>query len=95
MKSTSDERVTNNSTRQTYRKLTDAEKAVVDDIKQRGADLIAVLQRLDDKVLFGDAGIHPDLPDTEEKNRFNDRNLELARQHIEDGVMRAVRHVTT
>ena len=44
--STSDARTVNNSTRQSYRLLTDAEKAQVDIIKQRGAEFIAFLHEI-------------------------------------------------
>lgn len=40
VKSTSDERTVNNSTRQQYRKLTEAEKATVDWIKDTGSSFI-------------------------------------------------------
>lgn len=78
--STSDARTVNNSTRQSYRLLTDAEKAQVDIIKQRGAEFIAFLHEI--------GGTDP------EAERMASRDLSLAMTHMEDAVIRAVRHVT-
>lgn len=71
IKSTDDARVVNNSTRQQYRVLTDAEKALVDEIKTKGADFIALMQKIGPS-----------------------RDCSLAITHMEDAVMRGVRHVT-
>ncbi len=46
VKSTSDERTINNSTRQQYRVLSDAEKASVDWFKESGAAFIAHASRI-------------------------------------------------
>ncbi|MEM7211878.1 MAG: hypothetical protein AAF479_08300 [Pseudomonadota bacterium] len=80
--STSDERTANNSTRQEYRKLSDEEKADMSAVKQLGADLIELICSIG----------HECVPC--ENECLDERNLELARRHIEDGVMRAVRHIT-
>lgn len=71
IKSTDDARVVNNSTRQQYRVLTEAEKALVDEIKTKGADFIDLMVKIGPS-----------------------RDCSLAITHMEDAVMRAVRHVT-
>lgn len=78
--STSDARTVNNSTKQNYRILTDAEKRQVDTVKQRGAELISFLHEV--------GGTDP------EGDRMASRDLSLAQTHLEDAVMRAVRHIT-
>jgi hypothetical protein len=80
VKSTSDARTVNNATRQHYRVLTDAEKAQVDIVKQRGAEFIAFLHEI--------GGTDP------EAERMASRDLSLSMTHMEDAVMRAVRHIT-
>ena len=80
VKSTSNARTVNNSTRQNFRVLTDAEKAQVDVIKQRGAEFIEYLHTV--------GGTDPT------GKRMASRNLSLAMTHMEDAVMRAVRHIT-
>tara|TARA_R110002111_G_scaffold90089_1_gene140348 strand:- start:1193 stop:1450 length:258 start_codon:yes stop_codon:yes gene_type:complete len=80
VKSTSDMRTVNNSTRQTFRVLTEAEKAQVDVIKQRGAEFIEYLHTIGQTDPEGE--------------RMASRNLSLAMTHMEDAVMRAVRHIT-
>jgi len=80
--STSDDRTANNATRHQYRVLTDSEKIQMQEIKDRGADLIEAICAIEQHPVPRDATPLPE------------RNLELARQHIEDGVMRAVRHIT-
>lgn len=83
--STSDERTANNAVRHQYRVLSDAEKAQMAKIKDMGAAFVAELMKMeglkDDEVLVNGA-------------RLFNRDLELARQHMEDAVMRAVRHIT-
>jgi hypothetical protein len=81
--STNDQRTANNTTRQAYRKLSDAEKARMNNIKALGADFIAEICALEGRSVPSD-----DSPLTM-------RNLELARRHAEDAVMRAVRFITS
>lgn len=81
VESTSDERVINNSTRQNYRVLSDEKKNDVNEVKALGADFVALLHRV---------GGTPNNPDA----HFASRDLALANTHIEDAVMRAVRHIT-
>lgn len=78
--SSSDARTVNNTTQQQYRVLTEAEKAMMDVIKQRGAEFIHYLH------VIGETD-----PSTD---RMGSRNLSLAMTHMEDAVMRAVRHIT-
>lgn len=80
MRSTSDERVTNNSARQTYRTLSEMEKAQVDSLKELGAMFIGLCHEI--------GGTDPD------GERLGSRDLSLAVTHVEDAVMRAVRHIT-
>ncbi|MBW4708632.1 hypothetical protein KX928_12640 [Roseobacter sp. YSTF-M11] len=78
--STSDARTHNNSTMRQYRKLTDLEKRQVDQIKAQGHSLLMTLHAV--------GGTDPT------GERMASRDLSLAMTHIEDAVMRAVRHVT-
>lgn len=78
--SASDARTANNAVRHTYRVLSDAEKAQMQEIKDMGAALIAKLHEIGGTDPAGD--------------RFASRDLSLANTHAEDAVMRAVRHIT-
>lgn len=78
--STSDDRTANNAVRHTYRVLSDAEKAQMQEVKDMGAALIAKLHEIGGTDPAGD--------------RFASRDLSLANTHAEDAVMRAVRHIT-
>lgn len=80
VESTSDDRTTNNAVRHKYRVLDDAEKALMQDIKDMGAAFIAKLHAIGGTDATGD--------------RFASRDLSLANTHAEDAVMRAVRHIT-
>lgn len=78
--STSEKRVTNNIMRHNYRKLTDAEKQQMDQIKDAGLAFVQLLHSI--------GGTDPD------GDRQGSRNLSLAQTHMEDAVMRAVKHLT-
>ena len=78
--SSSDQRTANNSTRHAYRILSETEKAQMQQVKDMGADLIAKLHEIGGTDPAGD--------------RLASRDLSLANTHIEDAVMRAVRHIT-
>ena len=78
--STSDDRTVDNAVLHTYRVLSEDEKRYTQAIKDAGAEFIALLH-----VVGGTPG----------GERFASRDLSLANTHIEDAVMRAVRHVTT
>ncbi|SMO95987.1 hypothetical protein SAMN06265173_1613 [Thalassovita litoralis] len=79
--SASDDRTTNNAVRHKYRTLTDAEKIQMQDIKDMGATFIAKLHEIGGTDSTSD--------------RFASRDLSLANTHVEDAVMRAVRHITS
>lgn len=72
--------VCSNAFRATYRTLTDNEKTLIQNIKAQ-AEVMAKL--------FHDAG-----NTSYESERFASRNLSMAFTHLEDAVMRAVKHVT-
>lgn len=78
--STSDERVGNSPVKHQYRVLSPDEKMQMSEIKDMGAAFIAKLHEI--------GGTDPTT------DRFASRDLSLANTHIEDAVMRAVRHVT-
>ncbi len=78
--STSDQRTANNAVRHTYRTLTDAEKAQMQEVKDMGAAFIGKLHEIGGTDPAGD--------------RLASRDLALAQTHAEDAVMRAVRHIT-
>lgn len=78
--SAGDDRTVNNAVRHTYRVLSAAEKAHMEEIKDMGAAFVAKLHEI------GGTGLPID--------RFASRDLSLANTHIEDAVMRAVRHIT-
>lgn len=78
--SASDDRTANNAVRHQYRQLTDAEKADMQEVKDIGAAFIAKLHALGGTDPSGD--------------RMGSRDLSLAQTHMEDAVMRAVRHLT-
>lgn len=81
-----DDRTVNNAVRHQYRVLTEEEKAAMLRIKDAGAALIALIVEQDP--VFGRNGRL-----VQEHMCLADRNLELARRHVEDAVMRAVRHI--
>ncbi len=78
--SQSDQRTVNNVVRHTYRILSDAEKALMVEVKDAGAAFIALLHKIGGTDPAGD--------------RQGSRDLSLAQTHTEDAVMRAVRHIT-
>lgn len=78
--SAGDDRTANNTVRHNYRVLSDAEKAAMVEVKDMGAAFISKLHEIGGTVHGQD--------------RFASRDLSLANTHIEDAVMRAVRHIT-
>lgn len=78
--SAGDDRTVNNAVRHKYRVLSDAEKADMQSIKDRGAGFINLLHIIGETEPGGD--------------KFASRDLAIANEHIEDAVMRAVRHIT-
>lgn len=83
--SASDLRTVNNTVRHAYRVLSDDEKRLVLEIKDMGAAFIAKIMEMD--------GIVEGMIIAKGAN-LRDRDLEMARCHIEDAVMRTVRHIT-
>lgn len=83
--SASDDRTANNAMRHQYRVLSEEEKAFMTEIKDMGADFTQLLHRVG-------RTSSPNSP--EEEHRFASANLTLAFRHMEDAVMRAVKHIT-
>lgn len=78
--SSSDDRTVNNAVRHQYRTLSEAEKQQMQRIKDLGAQFIAVLHEIGSTAPAGEP--------------MGPRDLSLARPHVEDAVMRTVRHIT-
>jgi len=83
--STSDERTANNAMRHNYRTLSEEEKAYMQEIKDMGADFTRLLHRV---------GRTSSPNDPTQDHRFASADLTLAFRHMEDAVMRAVKHIT-
>lgn len=75
-----DARTANNAVRHQYRTLSDTEKGQMTEVKDLGAAFIAKLHEIGGTDASSD--------------RMASRNLSLSQTHIEDAVMRAVRHIT-
>lgn len=84
--SASDARTANNAVRHQYRVLTDAEKAQMVSVKDKGAEFLALLETLRTP------------PEPVEGSDFVigtiDRELNIARDRVEEAVMWAVKHIT-
>ncbi len=78
--STSDDRTANNAVRHKYRTLSDYEKRQMMSVKDAGENFIFMLHAIGDT--------------DPTQDRMASRDLALAQTHIEDAVMRAVRHIT-
>lgn len=78
--STSDGRVVNNTMRHQYRVLTDAEKAHMQAIKDKGLELHNLLHEIGGSDPAGE--------------RFASRELALAGTAVEESVMWGVKHIT-
>lgn len=76
--SASDDRTANNAVRHTYRVLSEAEKAQMVAIKDKGAEFLALLRGMSEGVC--------DEP--------CERELKIAYRRVEEAVMWAVKHVT-
>lgn len=79
VESTSDQRTVNNTVRHQYRVLSDAEKAQMAAIKDKGAEFLELLH-----IVGGNPGV----------DRQSSRELSIAQTKIEEAVMWAVKHVT-
>jgi len=87
--SASDNRTANNALRHSYRVLSDAEKAQMVAIKDKGAEFLALIDSL--RTPPEPAGEIDGVP--MEIGTF-DRELNIAVERIEEAVMWAVKHVT-
>ena len=87
--SAGDNRTVNNTVRHAYRVLNDEEKAMMQQIKDAGEQFADLLH------YAGKTGPYA-VPNntTYDPERFGSANLTLAFRHIEDAVMRAVKHIT-
>lgn len=84
--SASDARTANNAVRHQYRVLSDAEKAQMVAVKDKGAEFLALLDDLQPAPLpFGEDGMAMGICC---------RELMIARERIEEAVMWAVKHIT-
>jgi len=78
--SSGDDRTANNAMRHKYRVLDEREKALMEEVKDMGLAFVEKLHEI--------GGTEP------EGERLASRDLSLAQTHVEDAVMRAVRHIT-
>lgn len=76
--SASDARTANNAVRHTYRVLSDAEKAQMVAIKDKGAEFLTLVNQIEVRAA----------------NMPASREIDIARQKIEEAVMWAVKHIT-
>ena len=78
--STSDGRIVNNTLRHQYRTLSESEKALMLAVKDKGAELLAILHQA------GGTQANQD--------RMGSRELSIAQTKLEEAVMWAVKHIT-
>ncbi len=83
--SASDARTANNAVRHAYRVLSDAEKAQMVAVKDKGAEFLSLLDAVQHAKAAQETGALPPL---------FDRELDIARQRIEEAVMWAVKRIT-
>ena len=88
---TSDERVVNNTLGHQYRVLTDAEKALVNEVKTKGDEFLDLLHKVGKTGPYTENLVDAVAADPE---RFGSANLTLSFRHVEDAVYRAVKHIT-
>lgn len=87
--STSDQRTANNALRHQYRVLSDAEKAQVQAIKDKGAELLNLIEGIRSPLeRVGGSDNDPIYVGTV------DRELNIAAERVEEAVMWAVKHIT-
>lgn len=85
VESTSDQRTANNAVRHQYRVLSDAEKAQMQAIKDKGAEFLTLIDSIRPQpVSHGD-----ELWSVE-----GARELDIAAERVEEAVMWAVKHIT-
>lgn len=78
--STSDDRTVNNVMRHEYRVLSDAEKALMKEVKDKGLELVELCHKIGGTVAAD--------------GRMASRELSLAQTKVEEAVMWAVKHLT-
>lgn len=83
--SASDDRTANNAVRHKYRVLSDAEKALMVAVKDKGAEFLAVIDTL--RTPMKDLGNGMAMGTI-------DRELVIASERVEEAVMWAVKHIT-
>lgn len=84
--SASDQRTANNAVRHKYRVLSDAEKAQMTAIKDKGAEFLALIDSV--RTPMGE-------PDANGMAMGTiDRELNIAAERVEEAVMWAVKHIT-
>jgi hypothetical protein len=90
--SASDDRTANNAVRHTYRVLTDAEKAQMVAIKDKGAEFLELLESLRTPIV----PLEHELGGVIDKLALGtfDRELNIAAERVEEAVMWAVKHIT-
>jgi hypothetical protein len=89
--SASDARTANNAVRHTYHVLTDTEKAQMVAVKDKGAEFLALIERLRTPPRpIGDGNGW----DVALSEIAVERELNLAAERIEEAVMWAVKHIT-
>lgn len=86
--SASNDRTANNAVRHQYRVLSDAEKAQMVAIKDKGAELIDLIR-----------GLRSQEPEHDQlaalwNHEVNEINLNRAEERVEEAVMWAVKHIT-
>lgn len=96
--SASDDRTANNVVRHQYRVLSDAEKAQMVAVKDKGAEFLQLLDSLrtpPEQASFIRDPSNPDAPPMEIGSICTyDRELHIARERVEEAVMWAVKHIT-
>lgn len=89
--SASDDRTANNAVRHNYRVLTDAEKAQMVAIKDKGAEFLALIESLRTPM----EPIEPEHGDAVPLAiGYAERELNIAAERVEEAVMWAVKHIT-
>jgi len=90
--SAGDDRTANNAVRHTYRVLSDAEKAQMVAIKDKGAEFLLLI----DSLRTPPEPIEPQWGDRVEPMAIGtfDRELSIAAEKVEEAVMWAVKHIT-
>jgi len=92
--STSDERTVNNVMRHQYRVLSDAEKAQMQALKDKGLEFIQLIDSLRTPPRPTSTAINVDGDPADPMVVTIDRELNIASERIEEAVMWGVKHIT-